>query len=278
MLIRPLIFLTLLSTVLAQPGQFIIDKDKPDAVLGYVNGKPITQAQFQYIYISSDPSVQEALKNKPEEFLRYFGFMDRLMELAIKDQVNLKEPYRTKLMMVTNQILSEAAMQEHEYADVVTQTDQEEYFKKHVDKYSEARVKLLYISFSDAVTELKAKQKISDILARARKGEEFAGLVKEFSEDEESKKKDGDYVIKKSDGIPDQIKTAVFALKNGQTTDPVKLPNGYYLFHLKEIAVKTYKEVKDEIFTEIKQERKSAWLNKIRASVDVRAPEAGKGN
>lgn len=277
MIIRLLIFLTLLSAVFAQPGQFIIDKDKPDAVLGYVNGKPVTQAQFQYILMASDPSVQEALKNKPEEFLRYFGFMDRLMEIAIKDQVNLKEPYRTKLMMVTNQILSEAAMQEHEYADVVTQTDQEEYFKKNVDKYSEARVKLLYVSFSDAVTELKARQKISDIATRARKSEEFAGLVKEFSEDEESKKKDGDYVIKKSDGIPDQIKTAVFALKNGQTTDPIKLPNGFYLFHLKEIAVKTYKEVKDEIFTEIKQERKSAWLIKIRASVDVRAPESGKG-
>ncbi len=277
MIIRPLIFLTIFSPLFAQSGQFIVDKDKPEAVLGYVNGKPITQAQFQYIYIASDASVQAALKDKPEEFLRYFGFMDRLMDFALKDQLNLKEPYRTKLMMVTNQILSEAAMQEHEYADVVTQTDQEEYFKKNVDKYSEARVKLLYVSFSDPVTELKARQKIGEIAGRVKLGEDFAALVKEFSEDEESKKKDGDYVIKKSDGIPDQIKSAVFALKSGQTTDSIKLPNGYYLFHLKEIVVKTYKDVKDEIFTEIKQERKSAWLSKIRASVDVRAPEAGKG-
>ena len=277
MIIRPLIFCTLLSAAIAQPGQFVIDKDRPEAVLGIVNGKPITQAQFQYIYMSSDASVQAALKNKPEEFLRYFGFMDKLMDIAIKDQINLREPYRTRLMMVTNQILSEAAMQEHEYADVVTQTDQEEYFKKNVDKYSEARVKLLYVSFSDAVTELKAKQRINDLAARAKKGDDFVALVKEFSEDEDSKKKDGDFMIKKSDGIPDQIKNAVFALKSGQTTEPIKLPNGYYLFHLTEIVVKSYKDVKDEIFVEIKQERKSVWLNKIRASVDVRAPEAEKG-
>ncbi len=276
-MIRLLIFLTLLSTALAQPGQFIVDKEKPDAILGYVNGKPITQSQFQYIILSSDPGVRDALKNKPEEFLRYYGFMDKLMDLAIKNQINLKEPYRTRLMMVTNQILSEAAMQEHEYADVVSQTDQEEYFKTHIDKYSEARVKLIYISFSDTVTELKARQKIIELAARAKKGDDFVELVKEFSEDEESKKKDGDFVIKKSDGIPDHIKTAVFALKNGQTTEPIKLPNGYYLFHLKELSVKSYKDVKDEIFTEIKQERKSAWLNTIRSSVDVRAPETVKG-
>ena len=98
--------------------------------------------------------------------------------------------------------------------------------------------------------------------------------MKEFSEDEDSKKKGGDFTIKKSDQIPDVVKNAVFGLKKGEVTEPVKLPNGYYLFRLQELVVKPFKEIKDQIFTEIKQERKNVWLNVVRKQVEVKAAES----
>ena len=261
-------------TALLSAQNIVINSEKPDAVIAYVNGKPITQAEFQQIALSVDPKVQEAMKGNPEEFLRYFGFMDKLVEQAKKEQLEAKEPYKTKMRMMNLQILSEAMMQEQEYTDIVTGYDQEQFYKKHADRYNEANAKLIYVSFSDTVTELKAKQRITDLASRVKKGADFVALVKEFSEDEESKKKNGDFIIHKTDQIPDTVKNAVFGLQKGQLTEPIKLPNGYYLFRLEELVVKQYKDVKDDIYRELKLERKNLWLTSVRNQVTVKAPDA----
>ena len=275
---RSMIHRTILSftffTALLSAQNIVINSEKPDAVIAYVNGKPITQAEFQQIALSVDPKVQEAMKGNPEEFLRYFGFMDKLVEQAKKEQLEAKEPYKTKMRMMNLQILSEAMMQEQEYTDIVTGYDQEQFYKKHADRYNEANAKLIYVSFSDTVTELKAKQRITDLASRVKKGADFVALVKEFSEDEESKKKNGDFTIHKTDQIPDTVKNAVFGLQKGQLTEPIKLPNGYYLFRLEELIVKQYKDVKDDIYRELKLERKNLWLTSVRNQVTVKAPDA----
>ena len=275
-MISRILFSILFLAVNSPAQNIIINPDKPEAVIAYVNGKPITQAEFQQISMSVDPKVQEAMKGNPMEFLRYYGFMDKLTDQAKKENLDAKEPYKTKMKMMNLQIMSEAMMQEQEYTDIVTLYDQEQFYKKNLDRYTEANTKLIYVSFSDTVTELKAKQRITDLAARVKKGADFAALVKDFSEDADSKKKGGDFTIKKSDQIPDVVKNAVFGLKlkKGEVTEPVKLPNGYYLFRLQELVVKPFKEIKDQIFTEIKQERKTAWLNVVRRQVEVKAPEA----
>ena len=267
------LFSILFLTAISPAQNIVINPDKPEAVVAYVNGKPITQAEFQQITMSVDPKVQEAMKGNPVEFLRYYGFMDKLTDQAKKESLELKEPYKTKMKMMNLQIMSEAMMQEQEYTDIVTLYDQEQFYKKNLDRYTEANTKLIYVSFSDTVTELKAKQRVNDLSARVKKGADFTALVKEFSEDADSKKKGGDFTIKKSDQIPDVVKNAVFGLKKGEVTEPVKLPNGYYLFRLQELVVKPFKEIKDQIFTEIKQERKNVWLNLVRKQVEVKAPE-----
>ena len=273
-MISRILFSILFLAVNSPAQNIVINPDKPDAVIAYVNGKPITQAEFQQISMSVDPKVQEAMKGNPAEFLRYYGFMDKLTDQAKKENLEAKEPYKTKMKMMNLQIMSEAMMQEQEYTDIVTLYDQEQFYKKNLDRYTEANTKLIYVSFSDTVTELKAKQRISDLAARVKKGADFTALVKEFSEDEDSKKKGGAFTIKKSDQIPDVVKNAVFGLKKGEVTEPVKLPNGYYLFRLQELVVKPFKDIKDQIFTEIKQERKNVWLNVVRKQVEVKAAES----
>ena len=273
-MISRILFSILFLAAISSAQNIIINPDKPEAVIAYVNGKPITQAEFQQISMSVDPKVQEAMKGNPAEFLRYYGFMDKLTDQAKKENLEAKEPYKTKMKMMNLQIMSEAMMQEQEYTDIVTLYDQEQFYKKNLDRYTEANTKLIYVSFSDTVTELKAKQRISDLAARVKKGADFTALVKEFSEDEDSKKKGGAFTIKKSDQIPDVVKNAVFGLKKGEVTEPVKLPNGYYLFRLQELVVKPFKDIKDQIFTEIKQERKNVWLNVVRKQVEVKAAES----
>src|SRR5205823_14196176 len=100
----------------------------------------------------------------------------------------------------------------------VTLDEQKKFYEANRDRYTQAKVKVLFISFrttpppavSDPkakkyLSEPEAKAKIEKLLAEVRGGADFVKLLKENSDDAESLAKDGDFgqLIKRSDNVPD---------------------------------------------------------------------------
>ena len=139
------------------------------------------------------------------------------------------------------------------------------------EKYKQARVKALYISFGSsagkgkkALTEDEAKTKAAKLAAAARTGVDFAKLVKENSEDETSRDKDGDFgTFRVSDNIPDAIRAAVFALKQGEVSDPIRQPNGFYVFRSEEVTYRPLSQVRDEIFLALKTQHYQEVMDRL---------------
>ena len=78
----------------------------------------------------------------------------------------------------------------------------------------------------------KEKEKIAkDVKARADKGEDFAKLVKDFSEDTGSKDKGGEYTFSRKEMVP-EFETAAFSLKVNQISDIVETRFGYHIIKL----------------------------------------------
>jgi peptidyl-prolyl cis-trans isomerase C len=95
--------------------------------------------------------------------------------------------------------------------------------------------------------------------------------VAEHSEDPISKEKQCDFgPIKRGDRLPDAIKQAVFSLKLGQISDPVRQPNGYYIFRLQELTPQAFDEVKEAISSELKNLRLREWLDANAKSVELK--------
>jgi parvulin-like peptidyl-prolyl isomerase len=114
-------------------------------------------------------------------------------------------------------------------------------------------------------SEAEAKAKIQEIAGKAKTREDFVRLAKEFSEDEASKDKDGEFgIVKKSDNIPPEIKQVIFSLKQGEVSGPVAQRNGFYIFRIDAFTVQSYESVKDSIFTELQTQRAQAWLEEQR--------------
>ena len=86
--------------------------------------------------------------------------------------------------------------------------------------------------FTEAQKTAKHKQ-IEDILKRARAGEDFAKLVKEFSEDPASKDQSGEYTFARGKMMP-EFEAAAFSLKTNQVSDVVTTPYGYHIIKLSE--------------------------------------------
>jgi len=81
----------------------------------------------------------------------------------------------------------------------------------------------------------KQKRALADkILARARSGEDFAKLVKEFSEDTGAAEAGGGYVIGRNDPFIPELKSAAFSLATNQISDIVTTVFGYHIVKLHE--------------------------------------------
>jgi len=157
---------------------------------------------------------------------------------------------------------------------VVEPAELVKYYDVSKEKYKTVKVKAIYIAFNPdgkkGLSEAQARSKADKLLAQARAGADFVKLVKENSEDETSRAKNGDFAtLRPSDNIPDAIRSAVFALKQGEVTEPVRQPSGFYLLRADEVAYRPFSQVRDEIFTELKQQRYAQWLEKTNRESQV---------
>ena len=71
------------------------------------------------------------------------------------------------------------------------------------------------------------------LLKRARAGEDFAKLAKEYSEDPGSKDKGGEYKFPRGQMVP-EFEAAAFSLGTNQVSDIVTTRFGYHIIKLSE--------------------------------------------
>src|SRR5205823_5818191 len=90
------------------------------------------------------------------------------------------------------------------------------------------------------------------------------------SDDKQTGAKGGEFpMFHESDRIPEDIKKAVFALKPGEISDPVRQANGFYVVKLEERGIQPFSEVKDAVANEIKQERFQKWMTDVQKQFEV---------
>lgn len=257
----------------------------PETVVGIVDGAKVTAAELQFVVTTGPPQLQEALKKNPTEMLRYYGLIMRLGAMAEAAKLDRESPQRERLRVNRMQILAEAQL-DAEYAQVaVMAEEQRKFYEDNRSRYSTAKVKVIYLPFManppkladpkarKIMNEDEAREKADKLTGELRRGADFVKLVKEHSEHADSAAKDGDFgVIRGSDKFPDEVKKSVLGAKPGTIAGPIRLGNGFYIFRVEQSSVETYDQVKDQIYSEIKEQRWQVWMNKVRSSVEVKLP------
>ncbi|MHB8172813.1 MAG: peptidylprolyl isomerase, partial [Thermincolia bacterium] len=122
----------------------------------------------------------------------------------------------------------------------------------------------------------QAKKRANELFASIQKGEDFAKLAKEKSEDPGSKETGGEYTFGRGQMVK-EFEDAAFNLKPGQVTqEPVKTMYGFHIIKLEEkIAAKkqTFDEAKKELEQKLPSERKQQvfieFFNKVKSSAKV---------
>jgi peptidyl-prolyl cis-trans isomerase C len=252
----------------------------------FPDGVKMTMGEFKSYYgILSQPQQQLVLRDRGE-FLHQLAVYRRLAQIATERKLNEQSPYKEALEQARLQVLYQATVNDTLNALVIEPEEIVKYYDSNKNKYAQVKVKAIYVSYSEnasatpgkgkkPLTEPEAKAKAEKLLAQIRAGADFVKLVKENSEDETSREKNGDFATMHfGDNIPDAFRAALFALKQGETTEPLKQPNGYYLLRAEEVSYRQLSEVRDDIYNELKQKRFGDWMGKLNKETTVEANPA----
>jgi peptidyl-prolyl cis-trans isomerase C len=259
----------------AAPAPQLPDLPDETVVAKFDDGTAFTMGDFKRYYQALPPANQQMALRDRKAFLQQWALFRKLAKQAEEQKLGEQSPYKEALEYSRMQLLTQARINEALNAATVEPAEILRYYEANKEKYKQVRVKAIYITFGDTagaqssklkkpLTEAEAKAKAEKLLAEVRAGADFVKLVKEHSEDVTSKAKDGDFAtLRPSDNIPDAFRGAVFALKQGEVSEPLRQAGGFYLLRAEEVTYRPLPQVRDEIFEALKQERYKQWFDQM---------------
>lgn len=155
--------------------------------------------------------------------------------------------------LTVNKYLESALAEAGKVTDAETQKAYQE------DKTASVRHILLLTQGKSAAEKSDIRKKMQDILARAKKGEDFAALAKQYTEDPGSKENGGLYEDFGRGKMVKPFEDAAFAVPVGQISDIVETTYGYHILKIENRKKETLPldQVKAQIEARIKQQKQN---------------------
>lgn len=231
-----------------------------DPVFGKAGNYVIRKSDLDRILRFYPPDQQKMLQENPNQKI---GLVQRLLQvrmvsdLAKKDGLDKKPEIREQLQFLSDSFLEQEYMI-RAVGKEATVTDEE--VKRFYDANEkgflapeQVRARHILIRVpSDASGEekKKAREKIEGVWGRIKKGEDFARVAAELSEDTNSQMNGGDLGYFTKGQMAKPFEEAAFSLKAGQVSGVVETEFGYHLIKVEdhpEARMVTFDAVKEEI-------------------------------
>ena len=247
-----------------------------DPVVAKVNGIEIHQSDLTVAEQEAGqlpPMSPEAKQDYLVQFMTDMILVTQAAEAKkVGDAADFKrklEFNRKKLLMeslltsVGKEALTDAAMHQV-YDEALKQMGEE--------KEVHARHILFRAAAGDEKAGKEAEDKVKAVIARLNKGEDFAKVAGELTEDPSGKANGGDLgYFSKEQMVPEFSDTA-FKLEKGQISEPVKTQFGWHVIKVEDKRVKVqpkFEEVKPQIEQYVTRKAQAELVTKLRADAKI---------
>ncbi|MGD0302728.1 MAG: peptidylprolyl isomerase [Bryobacteraceae bacterium] len=259
----------------------------PETVVAELpDGRKLTAAEVDQLLASLPPQYQQTARVQPANTLMQLLLYKYLAAEAEKANLDKRSPWKDALEFQRMLILQQAELSDFKDKIQITAEEQEKSYKENPDRFKQVKVKVIHLSFSATpdkpgpdgkkmLSDAEAKAKVDELRKQILAGEDFGKLARENSDDKSSAAKDGDFgTISHNSPYPEPVKKAVFALKEGEVSEPVKQANGFYLIRADSVVTQPFNEVRPQVIEELRQARFNDWMksNQARFAVKVDNP------
>jgi hypothetical protein len=278
------------SSTVPLPANAVPPTVAPETVVAIVDGKPVTAKELDRLMENLPPQIRQGFKQNPQVALMQFKMIESLSDEAVSMKLHEEEPLKTLLELRRREALAQERINYFNNHIVVRPDEEEAFYEKNKDRFESATISVIYVAMTPAgqsvpdpkpgekkpLTEAEAESKAKDLRKQLDGGADFKKLAETQSDDRDSAAKGGTWAtIRRSDKLPDAVKNAVFALKVGEISQPVKQANGFYLFKVDARTAQPIAEVRTQIFNDLKTQRFQEWFGNLqrRFQVKIEKPE-----
>jgi parvulin-like peptidyl-prolyl isomerase len=239
----------------------------PEKPLARVNDETVTVAKLADLLTGAPSLAVNSASSDPVEFLTWTYLLSKMSADAEKQGLGKKSPYVDRMNWNQSQVLMMARIEEKNRESTPDEKENEVLYRENPHRYGTAQTKLIFIPAGPT-----AKATMDSVAAQANKGIDFVKLVKQYSADQDSVAKDGDFAeITPASRMPEAIRKIIFTTKPGQLTPVFSQPAGFYLFKVMAVAMRPIEELGQEMGKLTGQQRASEWMaeEKKKASVKI---------
>lgn len=218
---------------------------------------------YEYLESKADDTTKEAGKKKADE--QFEAMKSSMGEDAFKQMLDGQKITEAEFKDYMSRIYTVMEGQ----LNLVTEDEVKKEFEATKDDYTTASVRHILVNFTDPEgkerTSEEALKMAKDIKAKLDKGEDFATLAKQYSEDPGSKDNGGLYENAEVSGWVEAFKQAALTQPLNEIGDPVQTEYGYHIIRVEARTEKTYDDLTQEQKDMIKTTVASSKLDEFMA-------------
>lgn len=264
----------LAATVLCVAIAGVLPAEETNPVLGKTGDFILREADLDRILASQPPAVQKRFQDDPQQranLVREILMKKAVAAKARKEGFDRKPEIKEQLGYVFDNFISQEYITKVVTAGVtVPEEELRKYYQEHEKDFQlpeQITVRHILITSPKEATpgeREKARTRAEAVLQRLNRGEDFAKLAGEVSEDQISASKGGELApITSGKTNSEEFEKAAFALKTGQISGIVPTSYGFHIIKMdqrQEKRTAPFGEARDFIYNKLKaeQEQKKA--------------------
>lgn len=249
-----------------------------DPVVAKVNGVEIKQSDLT----TAEEDIGSQLQTMPSDAKRdylitYVADMILVAKAAEGKKLSDTAEFKRKFALARTKLLMEALLQQEAKAAVTDATMRKVYEEATKQMGDEKEVRARHILFrvanpNDEKASKEAESKIKAVIDRLKKGEDFAKLASELTEDPSGKQNGGDLDYFSKEQMVPEFADVAFKLDKGQISEAIKTQFGWHVLKVEDKRSKPVPEfdkVKDQIETFVQRKAQAEMIQKLRAEAKI---------
>jgi peptidyl-prolyl cis-trans isomerase C len=247
-----------------------------DPVVAKVNGTEIHQSDLAVAEDEAGQLPPMAPEAKQDYLVQFVADMILVSKAAEAKKMGDAPAFKQKIAFARNKLLMEALLtsvgkealtdaEMHKvYDDAVKQMGEE--------KEVHARHILFRVAAGDDKASKEAEDKVKALIVRLNKGEDFAKLATELTEDPSGKANGGDLGYFSKEQMVPEFSDIAFGLENGKISGPVKTQFGWHVIKVEDKRTKPqpkFEEVKPQIEQYVVRKAQAEMVQKLRADAKI---------